>query len=706
MDNVEKDTPSPGSVSVELVFDEKTNFLKAILTNSEQDHDIDWASLQQLVVEKGFESFMVPNNVLQGLLRQIQSGKAGVVPLVEKPVFIDISYIIDDETKTLDAVLSESDNNPNISWASLQEKSKESNWESFNVTGTVLQTLLKRVENKETGVFRIGEMSQYTAIELNFDDEQNTLLAELSLTYENPNISTESLTTLINEKGFDRLFFENKAIEQILERIRNNKRGSFPLAHKKDATILFSVDDSNMSASITTTVAYGGMLLTQVVFDEAFLESKLDIAYCDVAVKEQALNHEVLDGVLFAKGVEAVIGVDAVLTPLIDEVVYSAPKVDDKGVADLLEVNDFTVVDVGEPLMRKTPATEGKSGYNVYGEVVPAEGGQDLPFADQFEGSEFDPNDENLLIAARKGHPLIKKNAVDIDKTLHVNNVNTRIGNINFDGSLMVDGDVTAGVEVEVTGSIVIKGVVTHASIRAGGDITINGGVMGEKAEMKQSSDEVVFGGNLSTHISASGKICAQYLSLTSVESESDIEIAEYCSHCDVKTQSKLLLGQTRGKGRLMGGIYYAKEGVAAKVLGTDANIKTYVSVGFPKEMQEKCDGLLADIQSKVKQSNQLTTVLQEIITEGKQSALPPLKVEKAKKLRLAVVSTRAAIDEKKNEVKKLKATMKIYKDTAITVRATLYPNVFVTVNAVDFIVRKESKGGTFIRLGNDIRWE
>jgi len=706
IENIEKDAPSARFLSVELVFDGKSNFLNAILSDSQKDHGINRASLQQLIVDKNFESFMVPSKVLEDLLRQIQSGKTGIVPLAEKPVFIAISYVIDDETKTLDAVLSESDDNSNISRASLQEKIKENKWDCFNVTETVLLTLLRRVENKETGVFRIGEMSQYSDIALNFDDGENILFAQLSLSYDNPNITTESLTALINKTGYDTLFFEEKALDKIIEKISSNERGSFPLAVRKDASVSVDVDESEMSAVITTVAAYGGLLLTRETFDEEFLASKLDIAYCDMKVKKQALNHEVLNRVLFSKGVEPVVGVDAVLTALIDEVVYSAPKVDEKGVADLLEVNDFTVVDVGEPLMRKTPATEGKCGYDVFGESVPAKSGQDLPFAENFEGAELDPKDENLLLAARKGHPLIKSNTVDIDKTLHVNNVNTRIGNINFDGSLMVDGDVTAGVEVEVTGSIVIKGVVTHASINAGGDIIINGGVMGEKAEAKDAAGEEVFGESVSTHINAVGKIKAQYLSLASVESQEDIEISEYCSHCNVRTQSALLLGQPRGKGRIMGGTYYAKKGISAKVLGTDANIKTYVSVGFSKEMQKSSDSLSMDIRNNIKQSNQLTVILQDILAEGKRSALPPQKIEKAKKLRAAVMATRAGIDEKKVELGKLKATLKLYSDTAIDVKATLYPNVFVEVNAVDFIVRKVSKGGKFTRFGNDIRWE
>ncbi|MFT5692319.1 MAG: hypothetical protein ACI92E_001651 [Oceanicoccus sp.] len=709
---VEAEESSDGSanhgkfLAIDLVYDQKTNFLSAVLTDSETDLGINWASLQQLIVDKDFASFMVPNKILEDLLRQIQSGKGGIVPLVEKPVFIGLSFVVDDEAKALDAVLSETDVNLNLSSGSLQALVKESNLEAYNVTGTVLQGLLKRVENKETGVFRIGELPEYTVVSFGFDEDEIVLVADLSQSYVNPLLTLDSLKALIGDGGYETLFFEDSSLENLLGKINDNQRGSFPVARKLDATVVFEVAADKMSAAISTFAAYGGKWLTEDVFDEAFLDSKLEANFCDMSIRERALSGEILNKTALSKGTPPVDGIDGSLTPLVDEMVYFAPKVNDKGVADLLEVNDFTVVDIGTSLMRKTPATAGKDGRDVFGEIVPATEGKEILFAEQLEGAEIDPSDEHLLLAARKGHPLVKKNSVVIDSTLHVNNVNTRIGNINFDGSLLVDGDVTAGVDVEVSGSIIIKGVVTHAAIRAGGEVIINGGVMGEVSEANDSTGDSAFGDGLSTHISAVGGIKAQYLSLTSVESQKEIEIAEYCSHCTVRTQGKLLLGQSRGKGRLMGGTYYAKDGVFARVLGTDANIKTYVSAGFTKELQEKNDDLLAAIRSKVGQSNKLAVMLQDIIAVGKKSALPPQKIEKAKKLRIAVIAIRAEIDEMKAKVTELRSVFKESEQVAIEVGSTLYPNVSISVNAVDFVVRKESKGGKFTRSGNDIRWE
>lgn len=693
-------------LAIDFVYDQTTNFLNAVLTDSETDPNINWASLQQLIVEKKFTSFMVPNRVLEDLLRQIQTGKSGVVPLVEKPIFIELDFVIDDEKKILDAVLSKSDVNPNLSWAVLQTLITKNKLEAFNITGTVLRTLLKRVENKEVGVFRIAELPEYTAVSFGFGEGSNVLVAALSRSYKNPSLTLEKLANLISSNGHEGLFFESRALENLLEKINDNQRGLFPVANKTDAEVMIEVAADKMSAVISTVAAYGGNFLTEAVFDQAFINSKLEASFCDASIRDRVLNGEMLSKSALSKGIDPVNGIDGLLTALVDEVVYFAPKVNDKGVADLLEVNDFTVVDIGTPLMRRIPSTAGKDGCDVFGETVSATGGKEIIFATQLEGAEIDPNNENLLLATKKGHPLIKKDTVTIDNTLHVNNVNTRIGNINFDGSLLVDGDVTAGVDVEATGSIIIKGVVTHANIRAGGDVIINGGVMGEVSEPKGSSSVAAFGDGLSTHISAVGGVKAQYLSLTSVESEKDIEVAEYCSHCNVRTQAKLLLGLARGKGRLMGGIYYAKKGVFAKVLGTDANIETYASAGFTKELQAQNDDLAATIKIKIGQSNKLALMLQDIIAEGKRSALPPQKIETAKKLRRTVMAIRTEIDEMKRKVKELKFAFKEFEHVAIEVGSTLYPNVFISVNAVDFVVRKEGRGGRFTRFGNDIRWE
>ena len=52
-------------------------------------------------------------------------------------------------------------------------------------------------------------------------------------------------------------------------------------------------------------------------------------------------------------------------------------------------------------------------------------------------------------------------------------------GNIQFDGSVVIQGDVAKGMSVKATGDIEVAGIVEMASLEAGGNITVKSGVIG-----------------------------------------------------------------------------------------------------------------------------------------------------------------------------------------------------------------------------------
>ena len=60
----------------------------------------------------------------------------------------------------------------------------------------------------------------------------------------------------------------------------------------------------------------------------------------------------------------------------------------------------------------------------------------------KYAGTEVSDSEGNVLIASVKGHPVLQKQGVKIDETLTVAQANLKTGNINFDGSVVINGDV------------------------------------------------------------------------------------------------------------------------------------------------------------------------------------------------------------------------------------------------------------------------
>lgn len=56
--------------------------------------------------------------------------------------------------------------------------------------------------------------------------------------------------------------------------------------------------------------------------------------------------------------------------------------------------------------------------------------------------------------------------------------VNMATGNISFDGTVNVEGEVLPGMKVHATGDIVVGSVVDGAHLDAGGDIHVGGGII------------------------------------------------------------------------------------------------------------------------------------------------------------------------------------------------------------------------------------
>ncbi len=696
----------PEYTAIKLVYDEATRRLDAVLSATDNDPCVSWASLQEMITANGFDSCQVTGATLQDLLKRVENKEQGSFKIGEKPIFIQVELVYHEETRTLYAALTSCEDNPQITLNTLQEMIRENHYEDYLSKPTILPDLLNRITRKEKGSFPIGEKPEFTEVKLAFDEHSNRLNAVLSATDEKQDITLESLQTLITDNHYDKFWFEKDTLTKLLDQINKKQRGSFAIAERRDAAITIEISDDEMSATISTIRAYGGKSLDKMALKQAVIDNGIKIKLCEKETLKKTLKQPSVENLLLAKGKPPHDGEDSKFTPLVEEVIYHAPKADKKGIVDLHDIQDFTLVEIGAPLMRRTPATAGTAGCNVRGEVVPASAGNEIDFMDDMDGATLDPKDSNLLIAKSKGHPLIKPNGVRIDKTLKVTNVNVVTGNIEFDGSLLVTGDIASGIEVDVTGSVIVKGIITRAKVKTGNDITVGGGIIGGGGGGGGESSSHEDHSMIETHIESGGTITAQYVSYSTIKAIGVIAIKEYISHCEAESDSQILLGQNGGKGRIIGGYCHAKETVIAKALGSEAAIKTFVSVGYSAKLKQEYDFLSEERNKNQKQIEQISNVLTQLAEAHEHSALPPGKVEKAKLMKNNIILLTEENKKITERQESMKSAFKETVDAKIIIKENLYPNILLAVNGAEFENRKENKGGTFTLQGKDIKWE
>lgn len=529
-----------------------------------------------------------------------------------------------------------------------------------------------------------------------FDDHDHTLYADLSQSAESEPITFLSLQGKLEEAGYGDLKLHPDTVAELLGQARQGKEGSMALKTFRDATVSVSIDGDKRRAYVTLTAADGGRPLTLDMITSAIAKAGVADALVDYKMVNRCLERQSVTDVCIAQARLPIQGNDAVFIPLVESEATAPPQVDEHGVADMLNIHEFFVVDVGTPLMRRVPATEGEPGLDVTGKPIKPARGNDLSFASKLRGVEVSPNDPNVLVAALHGHPILLKNGVNVDPTLHVDQVDMNTGNITFDGSLEVKGEVAAGMTIDVTGDVFVKGGVERAAIKAGHTIKVGNGIVGgedpERPEEKNSEYSIQAGLDIE----------AKFVHLAALVAERNVVVKEYISHSFVEAGNQVLLGQDGGKGILFGGQCEALHGVVMNQLGNEAYLPTHVAAGKLSELTKVFRKLEKELSDRSQEVVQLTAILEKIQRAGP-TTLGSIPLDKSEKIRNTIIAINAKKDRIQELLHSLEPEMKLQAKAAIRVEREVYPNAVMTINGINKRFSDQTRGSTWVQWGDEL---
>ena len=243
-----------------------------------------------------------------------------------------------------------------------------------------------------------------------------------------------------------------------------------------------------------------------------------------------------------------------------------ARKVDETSSAmDLHEVKQYVNVSAGQVLCEilSTPAVPA---YNVFGAaILPDENVSRAPEAALVKlGERVAPRADNdaIIVACEDGCVRYEKGVVSVQKVLEVRGVvDFKVGNIDFHGQVIVSGDVLAGFKINATADVIIKGMVENASIDAGGDIIITGGVAGRHG---------------TSHLKSGGQIKARYLHMVKVDCKKDLGVGVECIDSEITAGGNVLVT----KGGIIGGVMHAAGTIRAAFIGSEMAVPTVIATG------------------------------------------------------------------------------------------------------------------------------
>lgn len=413
-------------------------------------------------------------------------------------------------------------------------------------------------------------------------------------------VDVDALHALLVRAGYGNCQFHEDTMAQAANDCNSlSSEGVLLVADRIDATVEVRIAPDEMKAEIKLTPAHGGKAAAM----EDVLRALADAGVI-FGIDEVALLHacELGDftGVPVALGALAQDGQDTLFEGMVPETADRAPKLDEHGLIDYREHGKITVVQSGAALMRRIPATPGVPGHTILGHVLPPHPGHDQPFTALLPGAQVASNDPNLLQAAVTGQPVLVDGGVMVEPILRVAEVNMATGNIHFDGTVEVQGEVVQGMTVQATGDILVKGMVDGGSLEAGGNIHIEGGVISH------------------AKLRAGGSVTARFAQGSHISAGTVIALNDMALECELESLNQIIVAAAAPeRGRLIGGSATAMMLIRTPVLGSAKGATTRIRLGVNRALENQYTALSERMAKENATEESLRKIVKQLTTTG-----------------------------------------------------------------------------------------
>lgn len=431
------------------------------------------------------------------------------------------------------------------------------------------------------------------------------LIGRCSAAADRPPLELETLRQSLDAAGYGNWELQPTAMVALAERWHSDaSEFDVVLGWREDASYAVEVAADATCAWVNLTAARGGAPLALPGVLRALTEAGV-VHGIDMASVQSACEAGATARVTAANATAPQIGTDTRFELLVTDTRDRTPKIDEHGLIDYHELGDIPNVKPGQALMRRHPPTSGVNGRNVRGETIPALDGRDEPFSAELKGACIADDDPNLLRSQHSGQPVHTGNAVAVEDVLRLTGVSIATGNITFDGTVEVNGDVQPGMKVHATGDIVVKGLVEGGELEAGGSISVSGGVIANST------------------LRAVQTAAARFVENSSIHAGTTIAIADMAVHSELEALNEVIIGTTSGqRGRLVGGVTRAMMRVRTPQLGAMAGGLTKVQVGVNPALENRHRDLVTLGEKQKVEEEKLGKLVQHLSRNGDPSGM------------------------------------------------------------------------------------
>ena len=418
-------------------------------------------------------------------------------------------------------------------------------------------------------------------LSIHLDGEGKKVIASFTPEGDIEAFTPDALMQAIKAAGLGGYSFHQPSLDDATVKYNSGEAFEITVGEALDGQFSIRIDANFMAAYLNCTLPLGGAPVEkQSILQEAEKQGitvALNLEAIDKALREGGSN------ILIASGRPPVAGVDGRLELLFSGAKVRSPHLDEHGLADFRDLGDVVTVKTGDALIRRILPTDGDPGETVTGKHFSVKPGKSVEFATKLEGAILDPNDSNKLIAEISGCPIVSKDGVKVEPVYTTVDVDLHAGNISYDGTVHVTGDVHTDMSIKTSGDIYVDGTVGSAMLEAGGDIVVKGGIIGS-SEAHDNSDK-------HTHaaIKCNGSCTARFVQNVRISAGNGIFIHDVAMLSELTAGHQIVVGDPGSrKGDIIGGIARATMLVKAQNIGSSSYVKTIVIAGADQVLHER----------------------------------------------------------------------------------------------------------------------
>ncbi|SFD68810.1 hypothetical protein SAMN05216378_1004 [Paenibacillus catalpae] len=332
------------------------------------------------------------------------------------------------------------------------------------------------------------------------------------------------------------------------------------------------------------------------------------------------------------------------------------------GKVDFKEVSRLKNVKRGQLIAERIEAMFGSSGMMVTGDEIPAKQGKQARFK---VGKNVVVNEtQTAMYALIDGLVTITdKEKVNVFPVYEVNgDVDYRVGNIDFVGTVVIRGNVLSGFRVKASGDIRVIGGVEGAEMESEGSIEITGGIMaGNKG-----------------YIKAQKNVKSSFIQDSNVIAGEDVLVSQSIMHSNVRAGRNVVC--QGAKGLIVGGSIQAVEQVSARVIGNTMSTATAIEVGVRPESRSELQELRLKLRQHMDAIDKTSKALAILDQQAAMDQLNDQKMAMRIKLGATRRQTTAEIDQIRERILEIEKTLEDTDKAKVDVSHTVYGGIKIVI--------------------------